>query len=553
MISPVDLQILAWMIERQDTDDLRAFNRVAFQKFGGVEGLLTRFLDRALAARVTLAQRQAAIKVMLALTDLDRQVRAGVLTIADLQTQLKGSLKPNDVTEAVTWLARGDVRLITPTERASESTTAPTSVLASESDGAMGYELAHERIIPALMRLAGKELTQADKANQLLDRRVNEWLGNQYSRRYLLSWGELWLIQRQKPYLVWGVKRRQKERLLQLSRRQVYWVLGIVALLAIPSVSYSSWLFYTDEGLMQRVRWELVRPLAKATDDKVIEAAVALVKDGHWRQAFGIVDNHIDNSKAIANFLGEAAEVFAKTDDSEGLRLAIRATDQISSDSYVLQTIVEVAGQLTEAQAVKKILSQAVSTAGEIENAYSKSMALRLIAEVYGQMGDSQAAKEVLSLAVSTTSEIEDTRVKSSALSAIAEVSGQMGDSQAAKEVLSLAVRVASQIGDTDYQSKALRAIFKVSGQLADFQATKEILNQALSAAGAIEDAECKSSTLQEIAKTTEQLGNAQAAKEILSQAVSTAGEIEDAYSKSSALSAIAEVYGHLGNALAAK
>ena len=160
-ISPVDLQILAWMIERQDADDLQAFNRVAFQKFGGVEGLLTRFLDRALAARVTPAQRQAAIKVMLALTDLDRQVRAGVLTLADLQTQLKGALAPNDVAEAVTWLARGDVRLITPNERASERT--------SEQNGATGYELAHERIIPALMRLAGKELTQADRANQYAD------------------------------------------------------------------------------------------------------------------------------------------------------------------------------------------------------------------------------------------------------------------------------------------------------------------------------------------------------------------------------------------------
>ena len=50
------------MIERQDTDDLRAFNRVAFQKFGGVEGLLTRFLDRALAARVTPAQRQRPLR-----------------------------------------------------------------------------------------------------------------------------------------------------------------------------------------------------------------------------------------------------------------------------------------------------------------------------------------------------------------------------------------------------------------------------------------------------------------------------------------------------------
>ena len=41
-----------------------------------------------------------------------------------------------------------------------------------------GYELAHERLIPALRRLAGRELSAADQADDLLDRRVDEWLGN---------------------------------------------------------------------------------------------------------------------------------------------------------------------------------------------------------------------------------------------------------------------------------------------------------------------------------------------------------------------------------------
>ena len=40
-ISPVDVQILAWMIDRQNVTELRAFDRQAFQRFGGVEGLLT--------------------------------------------------------------------------------------------------------------------------------------------------------------------------------------------------------------------------------------------------------------------------------------------------------------------------------------------------------------------------------------------------------------------------------------------------------------------------------------------------------------------------------
>ena len=156
-VSPVDLQILAWMIERQSEEGLRGFNREAFQRFGGVEGLLNRFLEEALAARMTTPQRQAAVKVLLAMTDMERQARAGVLSTVDLTAKLEGNLTAEAVEEAVNWLARGDVRLITPGER----------------EAAKGYELAHERLIPALMRLAGKELSEVDQANQLLDRRVN--------------------------------------------------------------------------------------------------------------------------------------------------------------------------------------------------------------------------------------------------------------------------------------------------------------------------------------------------------------------------------------------
>jgi hypothetical protein len=53
--------------------------------------------------------------------------------------------------EAVEWLTRGDVRLSMPVKR----------------DDIEGYGLAHERLIPALRRIANKELTEADRANLL--------------------------------------------------------------------------------------------------------------------------------------------------------------------------------------------------------------------------------------------------------------------------------------------------------------------------------------------------------------------------------------------------
>ncbi|HEY6403338.1 MAG TPA: hypothetical protein VI479_18090, partial [Blastocatellia bacterium] len=48
LISPVDIQVLARMIERQTAHGARAFNRATFQKLGGVEGLLERYMTTAL-------------------------------------------------------------------------------------------------------------------------------------------------------------------------------------------------------------------------------------------------------------------------------------------------------------------------------------------------------------------------------------------------------------------------------------------------------------------------------------------------------------------------
>ena len=99
---------------------------------------------------------------------------------------------------------QSDVRLITPIGR----------------DGAQRYELAHERLIPALRRREGIEVSPAAQANRLIERRVNEWLGNDRAARSLLTRRELRTIERQKPYVVWGANQREKEALLARSQRR---------------------------------------------------------------------------------------------------------------------------------------------------------------------------------------------------------------------------------------------------------------------------------------------------------------------------------------------
>jgi len=361
LISPVDLQILAWMIDRQSADELRAFNRQAFQKIGGVEGLLTRFLDRPLEARVTTAQRQVAVKVLLALTDLDRRVRAGVLTVADLQAKLRETMKPDEVEEATTWLARGDVRLITPMEQ----------------DGTVGYELAHERIIPALMRLAGKELSQADQANQLLDRRVNEWLGNQRSSRYLLTWRELWLIEQQKPYLIWGANRSHKESLLSRSKNHFYRVIGIIATVLLAIAVYSSWLF-SPWGQIWQVRRELANLIMnkRVSSELTVKAAIALAKD---TETVG----KLNNPQKAAVLLQQALDSAGKIENP-------------SDKAWTLSALAEAIGKLNNPQKAAALLQQALDSAGKIEDSSAKASALSTLAQAQAKLGNWRQAREAV-------------------------------------------------------------------------------------------------------------------------------------------------------------
>lgn len=71
LISPVDIQILAWMIHGQKTGGQGGFNKTVYQQLGGIEGLLENYLSRALASLATPSQRTNALKVLLILTDLE--------------------------------------------------------------------------------------------------------------------------------------------------------------------------------------------------------------------------------------------------------------------------------------------------------------------------------------------------------------------------------------------------------------------------------------------------------------------------------------------------
>ncbi|MEK7727349.1 MAG: SUMF1/EgtB/PvdO family nonheme iron enzyme [candidate division KSB1 bacterium] len=216
LISPVDIQILAWMASAQEDAGL---NRTSFQKMGGVEGLLENYVKRSLNALAGKAEQQTALKVLLALIDLEHNLRAGALSLERIKEKLShdASLNAEAIDRAIHWLASNKVRLITPVSR----------------DESFGYELAHERLIQPLRRLTNKELSEVDQANLLLERRANEWLGNNRDRRYLLNWRELRRVHQQRAYLTWGQRAEEKQALLARSKRRFGLRAGAVALVVV--------------------------------------------------------------------------------------------------------------------------------------------------------------------------------------------------------------------------------------------------------------------------------------------------------------------------------
>src|SRR6266545_3808277 len=144
----------------------------------------------------------------------------------------------------------------------------------------MVYELAHERLIPALRRIANKELTEADRANLLLDRRANEWQGGNRHKRYLFSWRELRFIGNQTPFLQWGQNRSVKQSLLMASKRQLRFRLVLAALpfllpIAAILTGYSQW------GQLQFIKWQVAVSISYArlgdgTLSRIVKAYAAM-------------------------------------------------------------------------------------------------------------------------------------------------------------------------------------------------------------------------------------------------------------------------------------
>ena len=329
LISPVDLQILSLVISSQNISEKRAFKKTALQKIGEVEGLLYQYLEERLKLReksTAKSQTEKLMKVLLEFVDGNELTRAGAFTIKELQDKLK-PIAPQEISEAINWLAKE--RLITPIQQEEET----------------AYELAHEKMIPAVMKLSGKILPKAYKANELLNKKVRVWMENNYSPRYLLGIRDFWLIESHKRYLIWGNKELQKQRFLQQSKRRLYRNLVILGTILMLLMTGWGWLHYTTPGQLWQIRRELAYWGEKVRDDNYqSKAAIALAKDGQI--------------KDMNSLLGE-----------------------INGKANTLTAIAQASTQLSDSTQAVTVLKETLTIAQQIDDSGEKIKALSAIAQ----------------------------------------------------------------------------------------------------------------------------------------------------------------------------
>ncbi len=537
LISPVDIQILAWMIAGQASHKERAFNRTTFQKLGGVEGLLERFLTRALEARETPARRQAATKVLLALTDLDRNARAGALTLDELKKKLGGALTDAELKEAVEWLSRGDVRLI-------------TTVKLEEADG---YELAHEHLILALRRIAGKELSEADRVSLLLDRRFNEWTGNNRDRRYRLTWGELRSVKRQMPFMQWEPNRDGKQSLIAASWRQTRLRLILASLSVLLAITFAS-VWHSQWGQLQLIKLELAEYSGKRIDPEAqAQIARTYAVMGDFSNAFRVAENidDDDSSKAIA--IQSIVMICAKLSEKEkASRLLSQALSLVEKTRVVyfrsdtLLTLAEANATLGEKENAAHLLNQALSlTKDGYYQGYNTSR-LPTVAKIYVQLRQNEKVAQLLDH-ILTLSKAGSSADFTKVLQHTSEAIAKYGEKNQAAQLLNQITLFAEKTNDEHLKLSILQAAALAYVELRQKERAIELLNRALLLAENIAEnikvTSLKADVLLAIAEVQLSLGRKDAAAQLLNQALSLTGDGGDEHSKGKFLRSIINVY----------
>lgn len=229
-ISSVDigigLSVLSELCERQGTQTL---TQDVYHFAGGSEGLLAQYIDRCFDI-FSEEDRKTLLNAMLALRNLETNQRiAEGKTCEQLAEEIK-VLNTHQLKIMLDYLCQRNTRLL--------------EQILSPADGEARYRLPHERLIPALNRLAGKLIGELEETRVKFSSAFAAWKNNRASQ-YLLKRRILRLASRFKSQIVWGSEEKEKLDFLNKSLRRRFMKRILISLMTI--------IFFTWIGLSIQV------------------------------------------------------------------------------------------------------------------------------------------------------------------------------------------------------------------------------------------------------------------------------------------------------------
>jgi tetratricopeptide (TPR) repeat protein len=591
LISPFDLQILAFVVASARRDREIGFKEDAFRLAGGVEGLMDHYLRGQLKALSASHQgserRNAAIAVLRSLSDLKTVAGDGVLSEDQIHERLHSSNPPASVHAAVEWLASPSVRLIVPRQD--------------------GFRLVHDRLAAGVRRLVSKSLPEAESANELLSLRVTEYLTNGRKSRYLLRFHEWRTIERQRPFLDWSERESEKRELLAESKARFTWRAGLAVSAALAlAAGWGAW--ESPWVLRWRLRGEIV-DLSKNLKDTGHRSDVArnLVRAGYKREAAALFKLPMDEPDGDSEQRTEGlnvAKILAQIGDKTGAMVRFHKAEEGIDDleprdridallriglamaqsgfveqaagmfersqqaaSYITrpdessQVLRNIAADIAHAAHLSRtpsyvnadeaaaLFRQARDAATRIDSSQDRNAALQNVAVAMAQATDMSRGPVLFDEAEHTAAQIADPRKLSDTLRGIAIARAKAGEKDKAALLFEKADEAAAQIADAHNLSVLLWQIASAMVQVGEKGNALALLRHAEEISSSIVEPDNQCESFWNIALVSTKAGDANAALQRFKQAAETAQRIPSR-GASSALRNIARAAAQAGAAL---
>lgn len=473
LVSPADIQIFALMVREHKIRGAKAFTREAYEKLGGIESLLFRFLREQLYRPGR--KKNVAIYILILLTDLERNVRSGVRTLKYIQNRLKSIAGEKTIQSSLNWLKRLGIVAEVP----------------QMGEDKFAYELTHEKLILPLQKLAGPLIYSSERTNQILDNYYRRWLGNEHAKKFLLGFRDYLKVRKYRPFLNWGTEKEQKEDFIILSEKNLLKTFLLICF-SILLLFSPAMLWFSNTGQIWQIQKDIISLLKKTEKNSswLKRIAASFLIKGEIEKLNKVLENIEEPSLKVKTYLElfRITSILSKRELSDlFFREARKIQDEIEDIPIKARLQIEIADRIWEkperrTEAVFLLKDVRDSLVPKIE---SNKIKVDILLEIVDYLFKKKQKEDIISFidaAEPYTDGIDDNVHKSIALSKLFKYSVLSGKPKELKSFLKDINTIHKKIKSYTYKTEAemiqalsLSEIGKITGEEEFFKEAADI------------------------------------------------------------------------------